>query len=37
MREAQRTWRKLDGAKHLELVHEGRRYVDGVLQEEQAA
>jgi transposase-like protein len=36
MREAQRTWRKLDGSKHLELVHEGRRYVDGVLQEEAA-
>lgn len=37
LREAQRTWRKLDGAKHLELVHEGRRYVDGVLQEDKAA
>lgn len=36
MREAQRTWRKLDGSKHLELLHEGRRYVDGVLQEEAA-
>jgi putative transposase len=37
LREAQRTWRKLDGAKHLELVHKGRRYVDGVLQEGEAA
>ena len=37
MKEAQKTWRKLDGSKHLELVHEGRRYVDGVLQEEAAA
>jgi putative transposase len=37
MQEAQRTWRKLDGSKHLELVHAGHRFVDGVLQEEQAA
>lgn len=37
MQEAQRTWRKLDGSKHLELVQAGRRFVDGVLQEEEAA
>ncbi|MGA2641705.1 MAG: IS256 family transposase [Spirochaetia bacterium] len=37
IQEAQRTWRKLDGSKHLEFVHAGRRFVDGVLQEEAAA
>jgi putative transposase len=37
IQEAQRTWRKLDGSKHLELVHAGRRFVNGVLQEEAAA
>lgn len=37
LREAQRTWRKLDGSNHLELVHEGRRYVDGLLQKGAAA
>jgi transposase-like protein len=37
MQEAQRNWRRLDGCKHLELVHAGRRFVDGVVQEEEAA
>jgi transposase-like protein len=37
IREAQRTWRKLDGSKHLELVRADRRFVDGVLQEEAVA
>lgn len=37
MQEAQRTWRKLDGSQQLELVQAGRRFVDGVLQEETAA
>jgi putative transposase len=37
MQEAQRRWRKLDGSQHLELVHAGRRFVDGVLQEQAAA
>jgi putative transposase len=37
IREAQRTWRKLDGSKHLELVRTDRRFVDGVLQEEAVA
>jgi len=37
IQEAQRTWRKLDGAMQLELVQAGRRFVDGVLQEGEAA
>jgi transposase-like protein len=37
MQEAQRTWRRLDAWQKLKLVHEGRRFVDGVLQEEEAA
>ena len=37
IQEAQKTWRKLDGSKQLDLVHAGRRFVDGVLQEVQAA
>jgi len=37
MREAQRTWRRLDAWQKLKLVHEGRRFVDGVLQEDEAA
>jgi putative transposase len=37
IQEAQKTWRKLDGSKHLELVHVGRRFIDGVPQNEEAA
>jgi putative transposase len=37
VQEAQRTWRKLDGSMQLELVQAGRRFVDGVLQEGEAA
>ena len=37
MREAQRTWRRLDAWQKLKLVHEGRRFVDGVLREDEAA
>ncbi len=37
MQEAQRTWRRLDSWQKLKLVHEGRRFVDGVLQEEAVA
>ena len=37
MQEAQRTWRRLDAWQKLKLVREGRRFVDGVLQEEAAA
>jgi transposase-like protein len=37
IQEAQRNRRKLDGSKHLELVHAGRRFIDGVLQEEAVA
>jgi hypothetical protein len=37
IQEAQRTWRKLDGSKQMEFVHTGRRFVDGVLQEEAVA
>jgi putative transposase len=37
MQEAQRTWRRLDAWQKLKLIHEGRRFVDGVLQEEEAA
>jgi transposase-like protein len=37
MQEAQRTWRRLDAWQKLKLLHEGRRFVDGVLQEEEAA
>jgi len=37
MQEAQRTWRRLDAWQKLKLVHEGRRFVDGVLQQEEAA
>lgn len=34
--EAQRTWRKLDSSKHLELVRAGRQFIDGVAQEDAA-
>jgi putative transposase len=37
VQESKRTWRKLDGSKQLELVQAGRRFLDGVLQEEAAA
>lgn len=37
LQEAQRTWRRLDAWQKLKLVHESRRFVDGVLQEEDAA
>jgi len=37
MQEAQANWRRLDKWQQLKLVHEGRRFVDGVLQEESAA
>jgi transposase-like protein len=37
MQEAQRTWRRLDAWQKLKLIHEGRRFVDGVLQEGEAA
>jgi putative transposase len=33
MQGAQRNGHKLDGSQHLQLVHEGRRFVDGLLQE----
>ena len=31
--EAEKTWRRLTGHKHMELVMQGRRFVDGELQE----
>ena len=37
MQEAQRTWRRLDAWQKLKLLHDGRRFVDGILQEEEAA
>jgi len=37
IKEAQKTWRKLDARKQLQLVHEGRRFIDGELVEEPAA
>ena len=33
MQEAQNNWRRLQGWQKLSLVHEGRLFVDGVLQE----
>ncbi len=35
--QAQKTWRKLDACKNLQLVQEGRRFIDGELIEEPAA
>jgi putative transposase len=37
MQEAQNTWRRLQGWQKLSLVHEGRQFVDGVLQEDRVA
>lgn len=37
VQEAQKGWRRLRGWRKLELIREGRRFVDGVLQEEAAA
>jgi transposase-like protein len=34
MQEAQKNWRRLNEWKKLELVHAGRKFIDGVLQEE---
>jgi len=37
MQEAQKTWRKLYGSQQLSLVKAGRRFCDGVLQEQEVA
>ena len=37
MQEAQKNWRRLQGWKELDLVRRGRRFLDGVLQEERVA
>ena len=37
IQEAQKNWRRLQGWEKLALVHQGRRFVDGVLQEERVA
>src|SRR5271157_6104565 len=37
MQEAQKSWRKLDGSQHLQLVLKGHRFIDGVVQEDAVA
>ena len=37
MQEAQSNWRRLQGWQKLSLVHEGRQFLDGVLQEDRVA
>lgn len=37
MQEAQKNWRRLNERKKLELIHAGRKFIDGVLQEEMVA